>query len=224
MRLAKASAALLLNLVALGAIPSVAHAASTASSSTIIIKIEDSTNAGDPSSVGVTPVVVPPVIIKPDESDEEDGTGTWSPPDGQTQPHRQHLDPLGVVLPFANNPGGAEVLNPGPFENSSRPQPGSQHLTKPFLVSAVSPLERPTNPNAQVLPGAPITDFASPHQINPDQNQAISINRIVFGAESPMQDFINQATIVLVMLGLLSIGLVSVVLRNGRVSKIFSRR
>jgi len=269
MRLTKVTAALLLNLVALGAIPSMALAAGPSSHETktssplakVFVKAESdsgddgnesdghdgqkqggnantgtglswgasgssssgsssssssSSSSGSSGSVTTT-VVVPPVIIKPDG----DGFGDdgWTPP---AKPPKitpnAGSDPASTVLPFGNNPGGASS-GTRKFVGGGAVNPPVGSTKHKYVLSPVSPSEAPAVPNAETIPGPALTSTKHSENIDPVENQAVIVDRSAYALASPMQQFIDQATIILVILGALSLGLISLAVRNGRVSR-----
>jgi hypothetical protein len=250
MRLTKVTAALLLNLVALGAIPSMALAAGPSSHETktssplakVFVKAEsdsgddgnESDGASGSSSSGsssssssssssgssgsvTTTVVVPPVIIKPDG----DGFGDdgWTPP---AKPPKitpnAGSDPASTVLPFGNNPGGASS-GTRKFVGGGAVNPPVGSTKHKYVLSPVSPSDAPAVQNAETIPGPALTSTKHSENIDPVENQAVVVDRSAYALASPMQQFIDQATIILVILGALSLGLISLAVRNGRVSR-----
>jgi hypothetical protein len=264
MRLTKVTAALLLNLVALGAIPSMALAAGPSSHETktssplakVFVKAESdsgddgnesdghdgqkqggyantgtglswgasgssssgsrSSSSGSSGSVTTT-VVVPPVIIKPDG----DGFGDdgWTPP---AKPPKitpnAGSDPASTVLPFGNNPAGASS-GTRKFVGGGAVNPPVGSTKHKYVLSPVSPSEAPAVQNAETIPGPALTSTKHSENIDPVENQAVVVDRSAYALASPMQQFIDQATIILVILGALSLGLISLAVRNGRVSR-----
>lgn len=232
MLLSKVTATALLTFVAFGAATSAANAFeasrvqtdSASVRSLQNLKSEDDGNEGPGHDNGnghghgkgtanndTDPLVMPPVVIKPYESNTgEDDGNSWTP----------NLDPNAVpspdpsALPFAVGPQAR--LGVGPLPSSALDMGVPRHS---LVVSPVSPAEHPALPGAQSLLGEKPKSQQSEQRIDPNRNQAIVINRLSGAEQSPLQEFIDIALVVMAILGALSLGLVSLLVRSARVAK-----
>ncbi len=235
MLLNKVTAAALLTLVALGSATSAAHAfdppqaakTHNSSASLATLKAEDDGHddgwgggKGGPkshdknddngwSAGSSDPLVMPPVVIKPDETETTPDTN-WTPPsDGPSA----LPSPGASVLPLVDP---QSMRGTGMLPSSVIGSTGGRHR---FVVSPVSPADHPSLPGTQSLPGDSPTIHQSEQRIDPSRNQAVVLNRMSFSEQSPLQDFIDAALVVMAILGALSLGLVSVLVRSARVAK-----
>lgn len=239
MLLNKVTAAALLTFLALGCTTSAALAAGptanqsqpNSNSALTLLKTEDDSHddgwgGGDGGSKhhdkndgnsgwsagGSTPLVMPPVVIKPDETETTpDSQNSWTPPsdDPNSVP-----SPEPSTLPFSVSPQSRPGT--GLLPSTALSSQGGHHS---FVVSPVSPADHPSMPGTQSLRGDSPTIHQPEQRIDPSRNQAVVISRMSISQQSPLQEFIDTALVVMAILGALSLGLVSVLVRSARVAK-----
>lgn len=237
MRLAKVTAATLLTILALGAGVSAAHAIASQPrqghpgliQALGLGRAENDSdddfagsgtghgkNHHEGASHGADPLVMPPVVIKPEDGFDDEDSG-WTPPadSGSVTPT---IDPT-VDPQILNIQVGTQSQQSTSFVPPSSSETEVQARRHHFVVSPVSPAEHPSLPGTQSLPGARPSQSQLEERVDPSRNAAVVINPMRMREQSPLQEFIDTTLVVMAILGALSLGLVSVLVRSAKVAK-----